>query len=299
MVVQANMKVLFAGANSYIAKLLIPILLDKGHEVVCQVRDKKHFLKQNDFASRVTLLSGDLLRSHSAEPFPGDIEVAFYLVSSMSQTSGFAGLEALSADNFVKAINETGCRQVITLSDICNLQSELGQSRKHIEQILADSRAALTVFRTSMVVGPGSIATELLNGLLLKDPVVIPQKWADCRLQPISVYDVLAYLEGSMLKRETYDKVFDIGGAETITFKHLLEKHAAVNQDSNPTIKTLPTLSYKLLNYCLNYLAPTNYPAAQALLESLKYDAVCSSNAIDNIIPITRTPYVESLHKSA
>lgn len=299
MVVQPNMKVLFAGANSYIAKLLIPILLDKGHEVVCQVRDKKHFLKQNDFAARTTLLTGDLLRSHSVEPIPGDIEVAFYLVGSMSQTSDFAGLEALSADNFVKLINGTGCRQLITLSDICNPQSEAGLSRRHIEEILADSRAALTVFRTSMILGPGSIATELLNGLIEKDPVVIPQKWADCRLQPISVYDVLAYLEGAMMNRETYHKAFDIGGPQTITFKDLLEAHAAMTKNISPKIKTLPTLSYKLLNYCLNYLAPVSYPAAQALLESLKYDAVCSSNAIDNIIPITRTPYEESLHKSA
>jgi len=252
LVVQPNMKVLFAGAHSYIAKLLIPVLLSKGHEVVCQVRDKKHFARQNSFADQVTLVTGDLLRQWSIKPLPGDIDVAFYLVGSMSQTSGFAGLEALSAQHFVNAINETGCRQTITLSDIYNQQSDSGMSRRHIEEILTTGRPALTVFRASMILGPGSIATELLNGLVSKDPVIIPQVWAESKLQPISVYDVLAYLEGALLKRETYDRIFDIGGPETITFKQLLETHMLHGKKSPSGITVLPTLPYKLLSYCLN-----------------------------------------------
>ena len=37
------MKILLTGATGYIAKLLLPVLLDNEHQVVCCVRDKNRF----------------------------------------------------------------------------------------------------------------------------------------------------------------------------------------------------------------------------------------------------------------
>src|SRR5437588_1735556 len=122
------MKVLLAGANSYIGARLIPFLRQKGHQVVCIARDKKHFSNQDKYQG-VTVINGDLLRSQSMEPFPPDIDAAFYLVNRLTQTSGFAGLEALSAQNFTDALNKTWCSQLITVSDISS-------SLNHIENIL-------------------------------------------------------------------------------------------------------------------------------------------------------------------
>src|ERR1700712_5029850 len=109
------MKVLLAGANSYVGTRLIPVLLEKGHEVVCLVRDKNHFYKSNHYSEAVTVTGGDLLRRQSIEYLPEDIDAAYYLVNSFTQTSGFAALGALSAQNFIEVISQTNCRQVITL----------------------------------------------------------------------------------------------------------------------------------------------------------------------------------------
>lgn len=100
--------------------MLIPVLLEKGHEVVCLVSDKKRFYDRNNFAHQVTLLTGDMLREQSMEAFPADIEVAYYLVHSMAQSQDLAALEALSAYNFIHALDQTGCRQTIFLSGISN-----------------------------------------------------------------------------------------------------------------------------------------------------------------------------------
>ena len=37
------MKILLTGATGYIGKRLLPVLLSKGHEVVCCVRDRARF----------------------------------------------------------------------------------------------------------------------------------------------------------------------------------------------------------------------------------------------------------------
>src|SRR5258708_2551650 len=107
------MKVLLAGANSYIGTLLIPVLLDKGHEVVCLVRDKSHFMKNNAHASAVRIIGGDLLRRQSIETLPEDIDAAYYLVNALTQTSEYAALGALSAQNFMEAMDKVNCRQII------------------------------------------------------------------------------------------------------------------------------------------------------------------------------------------
>src|ERR1700759_1846064 len=164
------MKILLAGSNSYIATRLIPYLLDKGHEVICVARDKKYFLSQNK-QKGIQVLNGDLLRARSIEPFPVKIDAAFYLANRLTQTSGFAGLEALSAQNFMDALNKTHCTQLITTGELNN------PTRHHIEDILASGRCNLTGLQLSMVIGGGSIPMELFGALTNNTPIVITNAW--------------------------------------------------------------------------------------------------------------------------
>src|ERR1700761_635331 len=141
------MKVLLAGANGYIGTRLIPVLLEKDHDLVCLVRDKRRFHEQSDFSDKVTLLKGDLLKKESIDNFPEDIDVAYYLVHSMSQDKNFAELEAESARNFVQQLDKTKCKQIIFLSGITN-DSGLSQhlkSRRHVEDVLKEAKAPVTV----------------------------------------------------------------------------------------------------------------------------------------------------------
>jgi uncharacterized protein YbjT (DUF2867 family) len=291
------MKVLLAGANNYIAKSLIHRLLDQGHEVVCQVRDKTHFQKQYAF-NGIQLIQGDLLRERSIEPLPYETDVAFYLVNSLSQTSGFAGLEALSATNFIRALNNTNCKQIITLSEICGEETDAGVSRRHIEEILSDGQAALTAFKTGMVIGPGTIALEMLQELTRKSTIIIPQKWATAKIQPIALEDVIGYLMASMLNKNTYKQTLEIGGPDVVTFRQLLFTYTHICKKVIADITTLPYLSFKIVSHWLNLLTPLSYPQAQALIESLEFDSFCHDNSINQLIPISCTPLDKILEES-
>ena len=164
------MKVLLAGANGYIGTRLIPVLLENGYDVVCLVRDKRRFHEQSDYSTRVTLLTGDLLEEKSIETFPEDIDAAYYLVHSMADNKDFADLEATSSGNFVKAIDKTACKQIIFLSGITNdgnLSTHL-KSRRHVEDVLKDAKAKLTVLRASIIIGSGSSSFEIIRDLTEK-----------------------------------------------------------------------------------------------------------------------------------
>jgi uncharacterized protein YbjT (DUF2867 family) len=81
------MKILVTGATGYIGKRLIPLLLNDGHTVVCAVRDKKR--AQNYFKERanIILVSADFLNAESLENIPEDIDFAYYLIHSMSNSA--------------------------------------------------------------------------------------------------------------------------------------------------------------------------------------------------------------------
>ena len=282
------MKVLLAGANSYIATHLIPYLLRQGHEVICVARDKKYFSSQNKF-KEVTVLNGDLLRSHSIEPFPEDVDAAYYLANRLTQTLGFAGLEALSAQNFMTALNRTQCRQLITVGDINNT------SRLHVENILAAGKVALTGLQTSMIVGKGSISMELFSALTQNTPIVITKAWAEANIQPICIDDLLAYLHDCLLNQATYNRKFDIGGPQVMTFKQMMLLYIATYIEAKPNIVILPSLNARLASYLANFLSPINYPEAKSLLENLRYDSVCENDSIKDILPHECITFKQSL----
>jgi len=292
------MKILLTGANGYIGTRLIPALLQQGHEVVCLVRDKKLFEKQSTYSDQVTLVTGDLLRSRSMEPLPTDIQAAYYLVNALPQTSGFAGLEALSAENFVQAVNQTHCRQIISLSEIDDHLGQAGLSRQHVEDILRTSDAAITILKSTMIVGPGSIALELMEGLTKKSPIIIASNWAKAQEQPIATGNVIEYLTGCLLNEDTFNSEFHISGPEVLTFKQMLLMYGEVCRQRKVKIVTVPQVSSALSSYWLNYLTPISYSHAKTLVENLRFDLVSRDDAIQSIIPLQLIPLKEALQGS-
>jgi uncharacterized protein YbjT (DUF2867 family) len=290
------MKVLLAGANGYIGTRLIPILLEKGHNVVCMVRDKRRFHEQSDYSDRVTLLTADLLQEKSTEQLPDDIDAAYYLVHSMAQAEDFAALEALSAHNFVQALNKTNCRQIIYLSGIVN-DSKLSKhllSRRHVEDVLRESNAALTVLRAAIIIGSGSSSFEIIRDLTEKLPVMTVPRWVNTKCQPIAIRDVLAYLEGVLLNQKAFNGTFDIGGPDVLTFKQMMLSYAEVRKLKRYII-IIPFLSPKISSYWLYFVTSTSYSLAQSLVDSMKNETIMKDHAIDEVVKRDCLTYKEAL----
>jgi uncharacterized protein YbjT (DUF2867 family) len=290
------MKVLLAGANGYIGTRLIPVLLEKGHTLVCLVRDKRRFHEQNDYSDRVTLITGDLLKEDSIEQLPADIDAAYYLVHSMSQAEDFAALEALSAHNFAQIISNTACRQIIYLSGITNdtgLSNHL-LSRRHVEDVLKEFTTPVTVLRAAIIIGSGSSSFEIIRDLTEKLPVMTVPRWVNTRCQPIAIRDVLGYLEGVLLNDKAINKTFDIGGPDILSFKEMMLTYAKVRRLKRYII-TIPFLSPKISSYWLYFVTSTSYSLAQSLVDSMKNETIMKDHDIDDVVKRNCLSYENAL----
>jgi uncharacterized protein YbjT (DUF2867 family) len=290
------MRILLTGANGYIGTRLIPILLEKGHEVICLVRDKRRFHEQSDYDDKVRIITGDLLKPESISPIPPDIDVAYYLVHSMSQHKDFEKLEAYSAQNFVEALRPTQCKQVIYLSGITNDEglSKHLTSRRNVEDVLKTGNAALTVLRASIIIGSGSSSFEIIRDLTEKLPIMTVPRWVNTKCQPIAIRDVLGYLESAALNEKTFNKTFDIGGPDILTFKQLMLIYAEVRKLKRYII-TIPFLSPKISSYWLYFVTSTSYSLAQSLVDSMKNETIMRDHTIDEAIPRQCLHYRDAL----
>jgi uncharacterized protein YbjT (DUF2867 family) len=290
------MRILLTGANGYIGTRLIPILLEKGHDVICLVRDKRRFHEQSDFGDRVKIITGDLLKPESITAIQPDIDVAYYLVHSMSTGADFEKMEAYSAHNFVQALRNTQCKQIIYLSGITNDEglSKHLTSRRHVEEVLKESDAALTVLRGSIIIGSGSASFEIIRDLTEKLPIMTVPRWVNTKCQPIGIRDVLSYLEGTALNEKMYNRDFDIGGPDILTFRELMLVYAHV-RNLKRYIITIPFLSPKISSYWLYFVTSTSYSLAQNLVDSMKNETIMRDHSIDEVIPRKCLTYEEAL----
>lgn len=291
------MKILLTGATGYIAQRLLPILLQDGHEVVCCVRDRHRFEPQELASPNVQVIEVDFLQKETLHHIPADIDAAYYLIHSMASTTGdFTQLEATAAQHFVEALQATSARQIIYLSGIVN-QPDLSKhlrSRQQVEHILAEGGIPLTTLRAGIIVGSGSASFEIIRDLVEKLPVMIAPRWLHTRCQPIAIRNVIAFLAGVLLRQETYQASYDIGGPDVLSYKEMLLQFAQV-RGLKRTIVVVPVMTPKLSSYWLYFVTATSYQLASHLVDSMKVEVVGSANNLDKLLGIELIPYKEAI----
>ena len=291
------MKILLTGATGYIGKRLLPVLTGQGHEVICCVRDASRFHSPERNSPLVSVVETDFLKPETLESIPEEIDAAYYLVHSMSaSTHSFEEMEAKSALNFRHRMDRTHVRQVIYLSGIVNEEklSRHLSSRKQVEDILSEGRFSLTTIRAGIIVGSGSASFEIIRDLVEKLPVMVTPKWLNTRSQPIAIRDVIRFLTGVLLLEETFDKDYDIGGPEVLSYREMLMQYAEVRKLRRKII-TLPVMTPRLSSYWLYFVTATSYPLAVNLVNSMKIEVVARPNNLAATLGIEPITYREAI----
>ncbi len=291
------MKILLTGASGYIGKRLLPILVEKGHFVVCCVRDKSRFSVNDNLKGHVEVIEIDFLKKDTLKAIPEDVEAAYYLIHSMNSSSkDFEELEAETAENFVSHSFELQIKHVIFLTGIIN-DKELSKhlsSRKKVEEILQGGNYHMTALRAGIIVGSGSASFEIMRDLVEKLPIMIAPRWLLTRSQPIAIRDVIKFLSLSLMREETFDKNFDITGQEVMTYKEMLLDFAKV-RGLKRYIGIVPVMTPRLSSYWLYFITSTSYNLAVSLVESMKVEVIGNKNDLAEILGIEPLDYKSAI----
>jgi len=110
-----------------------------------------------------------------------------------------------------------------------------------------------------------------MRDLVEKLPIMITPKWLKTRCQLIGISDVITILSKTILNPNTYNKEFDIGGPDILSYKNMLLEFGRI-RNLKRYIFIIPAITPNLSAYWLNFITSTSYKLAIALVNSMKIE---------------------------
>ncbi len=294
------MKILVTGSSGYIGRQLAERLLADGHQVTCMVRDASRASLVG--AERCQVIEADVLRPKTLGPALEGIEVAYYLIHSMSgQERGFEERDRRGAYNFAIAAKRAGVRRVIYLGGLAARGAPVSEhlkSRHETGAVLRKFGPPLIEFRAGIIVGNGSTSFEIIRCLTERLPVMICPRWVTTRTQPIAVEDVLAYLVAALRLGGYVEQPIEIGGATVETFRSMMLGYAR-HRGLKRWLIRVPVLTPRLSSYWLDLVTPFSPAVTRPLIEGMKTESVCTTALAAHLFPaIQPISYDAALRKS-
>jgi uncharacterized protein YbjT (DUF2867 family) len=279
---------LVTGATGYIGGRLVPELLAGGYQVRVLVRHPER-VASKPWASEVEVVAGDAREAGAMYEALRGVDVAYFLLHSLSTDPSFEDEELLIAHNFAEAAAKSGVSRIVYLGGIvdpkdADLSPHL-RSRQRVGEVLQSSGVPTVELRAAVILGSGSASFEMLRYLAERLPVMTTPKWVRSRIQPIAVRDVLHYLVRAAALPSDISRTFDIGGPDILTYEDMMKRYAKVAGLPKPLIFPVPVLSPGLSSHWVGLITPVPPSIARPLVESLKHEVVCTENDVRQFIP--------------
>ena len=286
--------VLVTGATGFIGRRLVPELVERGMTVRAMTRRPEAYDGPGE------PVGGDVHDADSlTDAFKG-VDVAIYLVHSLDDPE-FERKDAEAARTFGQVAAEAGVSQFVYMgglgADGENLSPHL-RSRREVEGLLGEAGVPVTVLRAAIVVGAGGISWELTRQLVKNLPAMVVPKWVSTMTQPIAVDDVIRYLAGVIGKEEAHGRVFEIGGADRLTYLEMLQVAAEVRGGHRVPIIQVPVLTPRLSSYWLALVTDVDTTTGRNLIDSMSTEVVVTDHSIREVVPGEPLTYAEAVRRA-
>lgn len=286
--------VLVTGATGFVGRRLVPELVDQGHTVRAMTRRPEKYDGPGE------AVGADVHDPESLVGALSGVDVAVYLVHSLDDDD-FEAKDAAAATAFGKAAADAGVQQIVYLgglgADGDDLSAHL-RSRREVETLLGEAGVPVTVLRAAIVVGAGGISWEMTRQLVKNLPAMVVPKWAATRTQPISITDVVRYLCGVIGREEALGRVFEIGGADRLTYIEMLQQASEIMNGRRVAVVKVPVLTPKLSSYWISFVTNVDVTTGRNLIDSMGTEVVVTDDSIRELVPGEPETYAEAVRKA-
>lgn len=214
------------GGTGFIGSSLMFYLLQLGYQLHVLYNKRKPELES--LRDQIKLFQGSIEDEESLRAcFEGCDEV-FHLVGIIAETrkNTFAGTVEQGTKNVVAAAKDAGVKKIYYLSALGtdeNAESNYYKSKYVAEQTVKDSGLDYTIFRPSVVFGPDDDFINRVIKMVRLSPLVPVIGDGKYKLQPVYVEELCAVMADSTRRDFTSQKVYEIGGAEALTYLEIVD----------------------------------------------------------------------------
>lgn len=279
--------ILLTGATGYIGGRLLPILESSGHPLRCLTRRPEHL--KGRVSQGTEIAPGDLLTGEGLEAALQGVDVAYYLVHALGASGSFIEQDRQAARLFGATARKAGVKRIIYLGGLGDERHGLSdhlRSRQETGRILQESGVPVLELRASIVIGSGSLSFEIVRALVERLPLMITPRWVYSICQPIAVEDALAYLVAALELPLDRSEVFEIGGADQLSYGEIMREYAR-QRGLRRTMIPVPVLTPRLSGLWLGLVTPVYAKIGRQLVQGLKNPTVVRDDRAARVFAIT------------
>lgn len=236
------MKVFVTGGTGFVGRAVLAALTGAGHTPRVLVRDATA-ARATELARRfqAELTPGDVLEPDSLRAAVPGCDAVIHLVGIISEVgrNTFENVHVAATRHVLAAAQAAGIRRYVHMSALGTrpgAASRYHQSKWAAEEAVRASGLAWTIFRPSLIYGPGDHFTGLFAALARWSPALPVMGSGRGLLQPVAVEVVALAFVRALTEPAAAGRTFDLCGPERLTFNQVLDAILEVADRRRPKL---------------------------------------------------------------
>lgn len=295
---QAARRVFITGGTGFVGRAVIQALRAEGYAVRCLVRrgsepDLRGF-------GAIERVEGDVMARQTLDDGLAGCDAVVHLVGIIRERpaigSTFERVHVQGTQNVLGAAAATGVRRYLHMSALgtrAGARSRYHRTKWAAEEAVRSSPLPWTIFRPSIVYGPGDEFVTMLRGMIEGLPVVPVIGSGRQRLQPVPVAQVAQGFARALALEATVKHTYDVGGPDAVSMVELLDMIAAALGRRRRLKVHVPIGLVRPVTQILHRLP--GYPLTPDQLLMLEEDNTCDPSAFFSTFGLTPVPLAAGL----
>jgi NADH dehydrogenase len=237
------------GGSGFVGRHLCHALAAAGYRARVATRNRERAKEDLILLPTVDVVEADVHDPVRLLSFVRGADAVVNLVGVLHDARGRRGFREAHVElarKVVAACREAGVRRLLHMSALAADRagpSAYLRSKGEAEAIVRESGLAWTLFRPSVIFGPGDSFLNMFAQALRLAPVMV-LACPGARFQPVYVEDVAAAFVKSLADPQSVGASYDLCGPRVYTLRELVEYTGAVTGRRRPVIGLNDTLSY-------------------------------------------------------
>ncbi|MBM4275138.1 MAG: complex I NDUFA9 subunit family protein [Deltaproteobacteria bacterium] len=222
------MRILVTGATGFVGNEVVKELLARGHRVRALVRPGSEAKLQ--VRDRVGEFFGDVLDRQAVFQAAQSCDAVIHLVGIIREFPGkgvtFERLHVEATHNAVDAARAAGARRYLQMSALGARPEPADPyhtSNYRADRYVMASGLAWTIFRPSVIYGPGDQSINLFAQIIKSSPIYPIIGDGNYQMQPVPVETVAQAFVQALELPAALNRIYEVGGPEPLTFNQIID----------------------------------------------------------------------------
>jgi len=291
------MKVFVTGGSGFVGTEVIRQLLAAGHTVRSLVHSKKAAS-----TPQLELWPGDATRAETLQGAVAGCDAIIHLIGIIREFPDkqvtFQRLHIDATRNILAAAGEQGVRRYLHMSANGTRPDGVAEYHKTkwaAEELVRASGLDATIFRPSLIFGPGDAFVNMLAAIIRRTPIVPVIGDGEYQMTPVAVANIATGFVHALTQPESIGETYYCGGPQTFTYNQLLDEIARALGRSGITRIHQPVLMMRSLSALLEGMS--FFPITSGQLTMLLEGNVCDPQPWAQTFGIELTPFSDGIRQ--